>query len=287
MHIVQKPKGPGFLPSDVRYCKALPYGARLLYCELTALCHLEGFCWASNAYFAGLYEVDDRTIQRWIKSIHEEGFIHISMQKNEKGTERRISINQKSFMGRQKCHPLPDEKSTGENESTDTFPRGDKNVVGGETKMSPNIYKLNNTRETTTSTVPSVHKILDPLELTSDQKIRLTLSFPNPEDLAHAIAYVQNPQTKVKTSLMQAIWWAAKNKPEIPKEPKKVVEENKTYAMSLLRTVKFPKNINFDILSKCVEIVYTGSQKQPDIFDYKDLKFKENIGNTLKTMKLA
>ncbi len=65
------------IPADVRYCKEIPDGSKLLYSEVTALCNEKGYCWAGNDYFAELYHVDKRTISRWIGSLSDKQFIYI------------------------------------------------------------------------------------------------------------------------------------------------------------------------------------------------------------------
>jgi len=74
-----KPAYYGILPAPVRYCKALSASAKLLFCEITALCSVKGFCWASNAHFMALYEVDRSTIQRWLSSLSRAGFVRIEL----------------------------------------------------------------------------------------------------------------------------------------------------------------------------------------------------------------
>ena len=64
----ESPSYYAILPPDVRYDKQLPQGAKLLYSEITALSNKNGYCWASNDYFAKLYSVSNSTIQSWLKS---------------------------------------------------------------------------------------------------------------------------------------------------------------------------------------------------------------------------
>lgn len=65
------------IPADVRYCKELSASAKLLYGEITALCSKKGFCWASNKYFADLYNVSPRSITRWITELAEARFVGV------------------------------------------------------------------------------------------------------------------------------------------------------------------------------------------------------------------
>ena len=63
------------IPATVRYDENLPANAKLLYGEITALCNSEGYCWASNRYFADLYEVTTITVSRWLNALAKRGYI--------------------------------------------------------------------------------------------------------------------------------------------------------------------------------------------------------------------
>lgn len=80
------------IPANVRYCKTVPDGAKLLFGEITALTNKEGYCWASNAYFSNLYGKSPDTISRWVSSLVKSGFIEVEIQK-ENGNERRIRLS--------------------------------------------------------------------------------------------------------------------------------------------------------------------------------------------------
>lgn len=65
---------PGYyaiIPATVRYSDLIP-NAKLLYGEITALCNKEGYCYASNSYFADLYGVDIKQVSRWIGNLSDK-----------------------------------------------------------------------------------------------------------------------------------------------------------------------------------------------------------------------
>lgn len=63
------------IPANLRYDKELSPNAKLLYGEITALSNEKGYCWATNSYFANLYNVKNETISRWISQLIKKGYI--------------------------------------------------------------------------------------------------------------------------------------------------------------------------------------------------------------------
>ena len=108
-----KPNYYAVIPASVRYDKRL--------------CNKEGRCWATNNYFAELYGIDKRSIQRLIQSLHALGYIKMTVEYKE-GT-KTIS---KRYV--QICHEGSDKNVT---------PPGDKNVTHNNTSINIkfNIYK--------------------------------------------------------------------------------------------------------------------------------------------------
>lgn len=86
----------GIIPANVRYDKELSANAKLLYSELTCLANKEGFCFASNNYFAKLYAVTPSVISKRIKQLADKSYIHIEYDYEDKiCVRRRIYINKK------------------------------------------------------------------------------------------------------------------------------------------------------------------------------------------------
>ncbi len=72
---MQKPNYYAVIPAEVRYNKKLTPNSKLLYAEITALCNMNGKCTASTEYFCKLYEVSRVSIQKWLKTLEDNGYI--------------------------------------------------------------------------------------------------------------------------------------------------------------------------------------------------------------------
>lgn len=87
-----KPNYYAIIPAEVRYSNLKP-NAKLLYGEITALSSKEGYCFATNSYFATLYDVTKNTISLWVSQLNKQGFVSVELiKKGEQITERRIGI---------------------------------------------------------------------------------------------------------------------------------------------------------------------------------------------------
>lgn len=87
---MEKPSYYAIIPADIRYDSDLPDKAKLLYGEITALCNLNGECWAGNEYFSKLYEVSDVSISQNISKLKEKGYIEIEYERIGECIKRRI-----------------------------------------------------------------------------------------------------------------------------------------------------------------------------------------------------
>ena len=67
----------------MRYDKRLSDFARLLYSDITALCNRQGYCSASNGYFAEVFGKSARTISATIASLAKCRYITIEMIRDD------------------------------------------------------------------------------------------------------------------------------------------------------------------------------------------------------------
>ena len=94
--MTEKPNYYAIIPANVRYSTLKP-NAKLLYGEITALSNKVGYCFASNSYFAELYNVNKNTVSRWLGDLKRLGFINIIIErdKNNQIIKRTLAIVKK------------------------------------------------------------------------------------------------------------------------------------------------------------------------------------------------
>lgn len=88
----EKPSYYAIIPAKVRYDHRLKANEKLLYGEVTALCNSSGECWASNKFFAELYDVHITNVSRWVNSLVDKGYLESQLVYKEgtKEIEKRI-----------------------------------------------------------------------------------------------------------------------------------------------------------------------------------------------------
>lgn len=101
----ENPNYYSIMTADVRYDKEISAAEKIMYSEITALANKNGYCNASNKYFAELYEVHKDTISRWINTLKERGHLEVELvYKGKRVMERRIyPIGKNADRYRQKC----------------------------------------------------------------------------------------------------------------------------------------------------------------------------------------
>lgn len=78
----KQPNYYAIIPAEIRYAD-IPANAKLLYGEITALANKQGFCFATNKYFAELYGVHRDTISKWISELVKIRAVRLEIKKGE------------------------------------------------------------------------------------------------------------------------------------------------------------------------------------------------------------
>ena len=153
---MDRPAYYALIPANVRYAD-IPPNAKLLYGEITALTSKEGYCWASNEYFAKLYGVQLTTVSEWVKILSERGFIrcvfvgrnlrHIYIFDSEK-TESVIREKPKADSGKAE-HSITSNTKENTGVAIAPLPSGVKFNPGGEEppQLSKSTAKYPNARK--------------------------------------------------------------------------------------------------------------------------------------------
>lgn len=133
------------IPSFVRYDDRLQPNAKLLYGEITALSNKEGYCYATNTYFANLYGVAVTTISEWIKKLEQYGYISSRIDKTA-GNQRKLYVTERvvqdtpySYTGKPE-DPLRENPKTSSGKPEDinnTMSNTVNSSTGGSTNVEP------------------------------------------------------------------------------------------------------------------------------------------------------
>ena len=75
------------IPASVRYDQGLRPNAKLLYGELSALAVAEGYCWATNGYFAQLFALSAKTVAELIRQLADRGHIRVEVVRDPETNE--------------------------------------------------------------------------------------------------------------------------------------------------------------------------------------------------------
>lgn len=83
------------IPSKILYNKELKANEKLLYAMITSLACKEGYCFATNNYFAEELGVHPKTISSWISDLREKNYLKVDIVRNENKQiiQRKIYIN--------------------------------------------------------------------------------------------------------------------------------------------------------------------------------------------------
>ena len=98
------------LTAEVRYSDKLSPMEKIIFSEITALSNAKGMCWASNQYFANLYNVEPTTVSEWINNLKRNSFIKI----NGASSKKRVITVLNTLRKKPNVDTQPKEKAEGQ-----------------------------------------------------------------------------------------------------------------------------------------------------------------------------
>jgi len=111
----EQPSYYAILTAHVRYSTKISSLAKLLYAEITALSSRDGYCYASNLYFAINYSCSIDTVSRCIKELENAGFVRVEIRP-DLGNRRHIwAIDTKTEQSEKAQRPI--------RKNADTYPQ--------------------------------------------------------------------------------------------------------------------------------------------------------------------
>lgn len=159
----------------------MKFAERLLYGEITALTNRNGYCFATNKYFAELYNVTIETISRWISHLQRLGFIKVEIIKSDKNEilERRIFIIDNSnniFLSNTYCqnNQYPIDEKVKENNINIRIDRFFNFIINKEGEAPEKLTKVQNIE---------LHELLEKLELNYTKEFLKIITEENIEKL--------------------------------------------------------------------------------------------------------
>ena len=212
----ERPNYFAIIPANVRYDKNLNPNAKLLYGEITALSNKKGYCYATNEYFAELYNLSTRTITELVKKLEDSKYIfcEIETKRFEDGTvkkERKIYINHIEVLQQNHIEVFP------QNHIEENFAYNNIN----------NINNINNNNYTKPKSVKHKYGEYQNVLLTDDEYNKLKQKFN--DNVTNVIKEldegIELHGYKYKSHYLAILKWQEKRKLEQPSAPQQEEEE--------------------------------------------------------------
>ena len=125
-----------------------------------------------------------------------------------------------------------------------------------------------------------IYSCLKNVDIPEAEKKWLTEKYSS-KVIEHSIKWSNHPDTKIKKSLAQALKWACENQPELPKTEDDRTAFNLSECKRIMPQWMIPNTIQVEILSKHIEFIFLGCQKQPMCINYREKDFVKLLKTTL------
>lgn len=119
-----------WIPANILCDKRLSAIEKMMLSQIMALSEKTGYCFASNGYFAKLFDVSSRQVQRILNTLFKYELIILNEAKSAKRTIQVVGYNQSD-------HDKNVIVNQTSNHDKNVIVNHDKNVIETMTKMSP------------------------------------------------------------------------------------------------------------------------------------------------------
>lgn len=228
----EKPNYYAVIPSKIRYDEELIPNEKLLYGEITALTNNNGECWATNRYFANLYEVHINTVSNWIQHLKNKEYIEVKFLYKEgtKSIEKRIikingePINKKIKTYQQNYGEGINEKverGINENIEDNNTSINNTRIIKEEVKEEKNLFEFIELEFGRTLS-PSEYEVISDWEDTELTRYAIKQAILNG---APRIKYIQAILDSYKSKNIKSVQEAQKNEEKFKKKKEGIIPE--------------------------------------------------------------
>jgi hypothetical protein len=251
-----------WIPKEIWLDDQLTYFEKFLLAEIHSLNGKDG-CFASNEYFCNFFNERERKIQDGLAKLKAIGYIYVEsfdgrirILRTNLNIEKGKSLF--STSGVSNSAPLPPPNST----------------------PLSYIYSKDDNKEQQQEVSAVVFSCLKDIKIPHKDKIEICKNYPE-NRVEKAVAYATHPETKITKGLVQAIKWACKDQPEIPKTKDELVVDNKAYAENLISKIKQLGHTRAEVCPQCVQITFQ-CEKPPVGIYFNENGFKDQLNNALR-----
>ena len=129
-------------------------------------------------------------------------------------------------------------------------------------------------------------KCLKDLDISESDKIDISSRYDE-ETIKNAVEWVTNPKTEIRTTLIQTLRWACREKPQRQNSDYELKRENRDKALHLLRQYQITPTVEVEMLNKHVEFVFKGGQRPSICIEYNDPKFTMKMEENLSKYSVS
>lgn len=259
-----------WIPREIWVAPDLSVIEKALWAEIHSLYDRKrGGCFASNKYLSDFIGCEDRNLQKMIAKLKDKGFLEYKLVNGNSRILKAIIPPEEDETPLSIRTPPPVQKDTPP--CTSGHPLYIENKDKNKEREQQQPMKLAEKGAVAPAAV--VFDCLKELGIPQHDKLRICKTYDE-ATVKQAVAYCLHPETKIKTSLVQVLQWACKEKPALPIDKVALVDENRMLALEVESRV-IPGTSAIICRNDSVEVYYKVSNIVPKCISYVESQFKD------------